>query len=89
MISLLPQISGAALTCAGGSRSRTLVLAVVARTERTVVIGKVLVITPKLMQSVIRVPYGRDATVRAIAAASCANREQDTAKCMLTEQYWG
>jgi hypothetical protein len=64
-------------------------LAVVARTERTVVIGKVLVITPKLMQSVIRVPYGRDATVRAIAAASWANREQDTAKCMLTEQYWG
>jgi hypothetical protein len=49
MISLLSQISGAALTCAGGSRSRTLVLAVVARSERTVVIGKVLVITPKLM----------------------------------------
>jgi hypothetical protein len=39
---------------------------VAASTPRTVVSGKVFAMTPRLMSSVIRLPAGRPATVRAI-----------------------
>src|ERR1700730_6625842 len=60
MISLLPQISGAAPTCAGGSRSRTLVLAVVARGLR--------VLTPHGTVFYVAAAVGELGTVRPRAA---------------------
>jgi hypothetical protein len=56
------------MTCAGSSLVRILVLPVADRTASIAEEGKVLVITPKLMKSVIRVPCGSSATVLAIVA---------------------
>jgi len=77
MISLLPQISGAAPTCAGGSRSRTLALAVAARTERTVVmknwrrIGVRVDFLPRVGGGVAAPTLGQGATRWVSAVAIC------------------
>src|SRR4051794_26524543 len=57
------------MTCAGRSRSRSLVLPVSARTRRTSSGGNVPAITPRLTWSLRRMPAGRPAGTRAIAVA--------------------
>src|SRR3954471_9687409 len=67
------------MTCAGRSRSRSLVLPVSARTRRTWSGGNVLAITPRLIRSLSRMPAGRPAEARAIAALvhnECASMGQ-------------
>src|SRR3954470_8806314 len=77
------------MTCAGRSRSPSLALPVSARTCRTSPIGNVLAITPRLMWSLTRMPAGKPAAARAIAANPARDSRQRTSSVPLTEQHWG
>jgi hypothetical protein len=50
--------------------------------------GNIFVSTPKLMKSVIRVPLGSSATVRAIGGPPVEFAGRIPQMALLSEQYW-